>query len=35
MNKMFQNSYFRHVITLFTVYNVGDELDERKGEYYL
>ena len=35
MNKMFQNSYFRHEITPFVLYNVGNELEKRKGEQYL
>ena len=32
MNKLFQNSYFRHEITPFIFYNVSDELDKQKGE---
>ena len=35
MNKMFQNSYFRHDITSFWFYNDSDELDKRKGDCYL
>ena len=35
MNKLFQNSYFRHDITPIILYNVFDELDKLKGERYL
>jgi len=35
MNKLFQNSYFRHDITPIVLYNVLNETDKLKGEQYL
>ena len=35
MNKLFQNSYFRHDVIPIVFYNVCDGFDKRKGEQYL
>ena len=34
MNKLLQNSYFRHDIISFVLYNDGDELNYPKGDNY-